>query len=138
MSNAALRSCPEPGPRAGPVAEGDSPGREPGRRAPRRRLSPRRFYEGVLGEAERLELSAARRLEGLDEEIALLRLRLRKALQEHPEDTQLMVKGIELLVKAVAAKYRLSPKARRDLADNLAQVIERVGGLLYPEGSGNG
>ncbi|MFQ5879777.1 MAG: hypothetical protein ACE5IZ_06375 [Dehalococcoidia bacterium] len=103
----------------------------------RRRPSPRRFYRQALSEAERLELDAARQVEGLDEEIALLRLRLRRALVDHPEDMQLMTKGMELLVKAVAAKYRLPPRARRDLADNLAAVIENVGGLLLPEGLPN-
>lgn len=105
---------------------------EPGRRG-RRRPNPRLFYEQALTEAECFDLETARQVEGLDEEIALLRLRLRRALKEHPEDMQLMTKGIELLVKAVAARYRLSPKARRDLADNLAAVVEKVGGLLYPE-----
>src|SRR5687768_14540319 len=104
----------------------------------RRRVSPERFYEDALSEAERLRLQDALDIEGLDEEVALLRLWLRKAIEEHPEDIQLMTKGAELLVKAVAARYRLSPKSKRDLAENLGRVIDEVGGLLLPEGSGNG
>ena len=37
-------------------------------------------------------------------------------------------------MKAVAAKYRLSRKAQRDLSDSLAGVVQSLGTLLYPEG----
>ena len=103
-----------------------------------RTLRPRQFYEEVLNEAERLELERARELEGLDDEIALLRLRLRKALAEHPEDMQLMLKGVDMLVKAVSARYRLSKEARGDLADSLVGVLKGIGGQLYPEVFGDG
>jgi len=71
-------------------------------------------------------------IEGVDEEIALLRLRLRKAVAEHPEDLPLMFKGIELLAKAVATRYRLSKKAERDLAESIANVGRGLGNL-WPE-----
>jgi hypothetical protein len=105
-------------------------------RRPSRRL--RSFYAEALSEAERLELARAQEVEGLDEEIAVLRVRLKTALREHPEDLSLIAKGVDLLVKAVAARYRLSPKARRDLADNLAGLIEGLGNLLEGEGHGQG
>ena len=90
------------------------------------------FYRAALNEAERWEL--AHEMEGLDTEIALLRVRLKEALESQPEDTQLIVKGVDLLVKAVAAKYRLSRKAQRDLSQSLAGVVESLGTLLYSEG----
>jgi len=92
------------------------------------------FYEEALSEAERLDLPDARQMEGLDEEIAVMRVRLKRALEERPEDVQLIAKGLDLLVKAVAAKYRLSPKARKDLSDSIAGVVEGIGAVLYPEG----
>jgi len=107
----------------------------PAARAKPRRPSPRNFYRGALGEAERLDLAQAQDVEGLDDEIALLRVLLRKAIGERPEDTQLLVKGVDLLVKAVAVRYRLSPKARKDLADNLSATLNSLGDqLLPPEG----
>ena len=92
------------------------------------------FYEEALSEAERLDLPEARQREGLDEEIAVMRVRLKRALEERPEDVRLIAKGLALLVKAVAAKYRLSPKARKDLSDSIAGVVEGIGAVLYPEG----
>jgi hypothetical protein len=99
-----------------------------------RRQDIQTFYEKALSEAERLDLPEARQMEGLDEEIAVMRVRLKQALRERPEDMQLISRGLNLLVKAVAAKYRLSPKARKDLLDSIAGVVEGIGTVLYPEG----
>ena len=90
------------------------------------------FYQESLSEAERWE--RARQMEGLDEEVALLRVRLKETLEERPQDMQLIAKGVDLLVKAVAAKYRLSPKAQRELSDSIAGVVRGIGTALYPEG----
>jgi len=99
-----------------------------------RRREAQGFYAKALGEAERRELPEARQMEGLDEEIAVMRVRLQRALKERPGDVQLISKGLDLLVKAVAAKYRLSPKARKDLSDSIAGVVQGIGMALYPEG----
>lgn len=90
------------------------------------------FYAGVLDRAERARLEDAAAIEGLDDEVALLRVRLRTAIERRPEDYALMLKGIALLVRAVAARYRLSPKSRRDLAESLAATIEQIGAALFP------
>jgi hypothetical protein len=92
------------------------------------------FYDDAVSEAEQVELPEARQMEGLDEEIAVLRVRLKQTLKDHPCDLQLIAKGVDLLVKAVAAKYRLSPKAQRDLSDSIAGVVRGIGAVLYPEG----
>ena len=92
----------------------------------------RRFYADALSEAERADLPIAIEIEGVDEEIALLRLRIRAALEEHPDDLPLMFKGIDLLAKMVATRYRLSKRAERDLAASLANVIRGLGDL-WPE-----
>ncbi len=91
------------------------------------------FYGSALKAAEQIELKEAAGVEGLDEEIAVLRLKLRGALAERPDDLALMLRGIDLLVKAVSAHYRLSKEAEDDLAGNLAGLLNGVGGQLMPE-----
>ena len=103
------------------------------KRAASRSKLAREFYGSALDAAERIELEAASELEGLDEEIALLRMKLREALGERPDDLPLMLRGIDLLVKAVSARYRLSPEAGENLGENIASVVRDVGGLLMPE-----
>ncbi len=107
-------------------------GRSSGR-AHRRSKLKQDFYGSALDSAEQIELEAASDIEGLDREIALLRMKLRAVVSERPEDLPLMLRGIELLVKAVSARYRLSKQAEEDLAGSLAGVIRGVGGLLMPE-----
>lgn len=104
---------------------------------PRRpRQSPKSFYAQALTEAERADLPAALKVEGMDDEIALLRLRLRTALTESPDDLTLMLRGIDLLARAVATRYRLSKRAERDLADSLANVVRGLGNIWPQEHAG--
>ena len=96
---------------------------------------PGAFYEEALSRAERVRLSRARQLQGLDEEIALLRVRLGRLAEEQPENVELLIKGIGMLVRAVSAKYRLSPRSEKDLYQSLLGVLEGVGSVLLPEAS---
>ena len=91
------------------------------------------FYREALSEAERMRLPNARKVEGLDEEIALLRVRLFRAAQERPESLDLLVHGISMLVRAVATRYRLSPQAQQDLAGSIEGVINGIGRSLGME-----
>lgn len=88
------------------------------------------FYKEALSQAEQVLLPEALEVEGLEQEIALLRLKLQQALVERPEDMDLLLKGVNLLVRAVAAQYRLSPKAKDDLMDSVIGVLEGVGEAL--------
>lgn len=96
--------------------------------------SPRTFYSDALTEAELLDLADALQMEGVDEEIAVLRVRLKTAVHEHPEDLKLLLQGVNMLVRAVATQYRLSPKARKDLADKLGDLLNSLGDQLLPAG----
>jgi hypothetical protein len=90
----------------------------------------RSFYEAALSEAEREDLVAARSVEGLEDEIAILRLRLRDALAERPEDIELMERAIRLLVQSLLAEHRLSSKEARGVTDAMTSLIERLAGTL--------
>jgi len=91
------------------------------------------FYETALSRAERTRLPKARLSEGLDGEIALLRVRLHRVAQQHPEQFELLLKGVNSLARAVALKYKLSDKPADDLAKNIAGVLRGIGGALEPE-----
>ena len=90
------------------------------------------FYAQALSQAEQVELCQAWEVEGLDEEIALLRLRLKQMLREHPENMPLLLRAIELLVKAVGARYRLSKDAKDNLTETITEVLKDVGIAMLP------
>ncbi len=98
-------------------------------RAPRKPVE-RRFYEQALSEAERAALGEALEVEGFDEEIAALRVRLRSAIEAHPKDMTLMLRGMDVLRRLVAAKYGLSREDKKELksafvAETLRRMEER-------------
>jgi hypothetical protein len=116
------------------VAEGTKPKNKGGR-------PPviRDFYGSVLDAAHRRALEHAGDIDGLDKEIALLRERLRGLLESGSDQGdesgseekernvrfQLMVRGMDVLARLLAARYRLSNKDRQDFID--AAVILRDG-----------
>jgi hypothetical protein len=91
------------------------------------------FYARALGEAEKTLLPQARELEGLDEEIALLRVKLIQALREKPQDLELLLKGVGMLVRAVSTRYRLSKKAEEDLYQSVLGVLRGIGDAIFTE-----
>lgn len=84
------------------------------------------FYERALTEAERLRLPEAREMEGLDEEIAMLRVRLFTAAQRR-DRLDLLSKGVDMLMRMVAMRYRLSPQSQDNLAESIAGVLQGIG-----------
>ncbi len=91
------------------------------------------FYSSALSRAERTRLSKAHLEKGLDEEIALLRVRLHGVAQEHPEQFELLLKGVNALVRAVAVKYKMSDQPAEDLSKHILGVLRGIGGALEPE-----
>ena len=94
--------------------------------------SVRNLYRGSLTEAEQEALDTAQQVEGLADEIAMLRVKLMTAIDERLEDLTLIVGGVNMLVKAVAAQYRLSPKAKGELAESITAVLNNLGDQLLP------
>jgi type VI protein secretion system component VasF len=93
------------------------------------------FCEPVLDELDRPQFERALHVDGLDQEIAQLRLRLREGLRNRPDDTKLLHAGLRLLVQALLAQRRLSPTQAEHLSDAAIEVIEAFGASLIEAGS---
>ncbi|MCY3655955.1 MAG: hypothetical protein OXG95_05015 [Chloroflexi bacterium] len=90
------------------------------------------FYDSALDAADRHDLHVAREVEGLDDEVALLRLQLRRALagRDGDVDPKVLHGGVRLLMQALLAQHRLSPKQAEHLGDAVANVLEEFGEVL--------
>ena len=94
------------------------------------RVNRRRFYDEALSEAERADLPVALQVDGVDQEIAMLRLRLRTAVKERPEDVALMLKGIDVLRKMVAMRYKLPRRDQRDFEKESARLRDEIAAIV--------
>jgi hypothetical protein len=91
------------------------------------------YYGRVArSDEEAAALREAARIQGLEHEIAMLRVRLLSALDEDEVDLTRVLKGCEVLTRAVATQYRISPKSRKDLSDSLAAALNTFGDLILP------
>lgn len=84
------------------------------------------FYSEALTEAEQLELAEAASIEGLDDEIAVLRLKLRQLLENHPERIDLQLKLANTLARLVRTRYNITPEQKNTLKEAIATVLKDV------------
>ena len=90
----------------------------------------RTFYARALSAADRAAVEDALEVEGLDEEIAVLRVQIRRLLEDDPADAPVLQSGMRLLVQALVAQQRLSGRQAEGLGDAAARLVEEFGAVL--------
>ena len=88
--------------------------------------SPRGFYSRALDEAEKLELEEASHVEGIDEEIALLRVKLRELLEEQPERVDLHFEAANIIARLVRTRYQITREQKKSLKEAIQKVLTEV------------
>jgi hypothetical protein len=84
------------------------------------------FYLRALNAAEQLELEDAWRVEGIDDEIALLRVRLRSLAGQSPERIDLQLDLANAIARLVKTRYQISSQQKKSLKMAIAKVLEEV------------
>jgi hypothetical protein len=85
------------------------------------------FYSKVFNEAEKLEFNHAAGIEGIDEEIALLRLEIKKAISGGDErNLLLLVKAAGALEKLIRTRYQITAAQRKGLKVAIGNVIRDI------------
>jgi hypothetical protein len=85
------------------------------------------FYTKIFDEAEKLDFSLAAGVEGIDEEIALLRMEIKKAIAGGDDrNLILLVKAAGALEKLVRTRYQITAAQRRGLKEAIGNVIHDV------------
>jgi hypothetical protein len=88
--------------------------------------SLRGFYSRALDEAEKLELEEASHIEGIDEEIALLRVKLRELLAEQPERIDLHFEAANIIARLVKTRYQITKEQKKSLKEAIQKVLTEV------------
>ena len=95
------------------------------------------FYSRVLQEAEKVELDEAATIEGLDQEIAILRLKMRDILQAHPERIDLQMQLAKTLARLIRTQHAITPEQKSSLKEAIKTVLKDVAiplGIKYLPG----
>jgi len=71
------------------------------------------FYTKALNKAERIKLEEAAAVEGLDEEIALVRLSFRQVLEQYPENFKLQLRAANTLACLIRTKYYITVEQQK-------------------------
>jgi len=90
----------------------------------------RSFYARALTAADRAALDDAREVEGLDDEVALLRLQIRELIANEEPDARVVQGAMRLLVQAVVTQQRLSGSQAEGLTEATTRLFEEFASVL--------
>lgn len=85
---------------------------------------PGAFYSGQLTNEDRRALASAAELEGVDAEIAVLRVLIRRVLSAG--DVDAARRGIETLCRTLRIRHALDDQSSGRLADTLGRVLDTI------------
>ena len=84
------------------------------------------FYGQALNEAERLELEEAIGIDGIDEEVAILRIKLRELIVAKPDKFELHLKVVSAIARLVTTRYHISKEQKRSLKEAVTKVLTEI------------
>ena len=84
------------------------------------------FYSKVLDEAERLDFELASGVEGIDDEIALLRVKIKSILENDPENIKLIMRATNALERLIRTRYNISKEDKKGLKEAIGNVLRDV------------
>ena len=80
----------------------------------------------MLDEAERLDFELAAGVEGIDGEIALLRLKIKSILEHDPENVRLIMQVTNALERLIRTRYKITKEQRKGLKEAISNVLREV------------
>ena len=84
------------------------------------------FYSKVLDEAEQLDFELASGVEGIDDEIALLRVKIKSILEKDPENISLIMQATNALERLIRTRYKITKEQRKGLKEAIGNVLRDV------------
>jgi len=88
------------------------------------------FYRNALTEAEKLLMEEALEVTGLDQEIALLRIKLTELVTNHPGRVDLQLTAANAIARLVKTRYQISKDQKNSLKEAVSRVLAEVAAPL--------
>ena len=80
----------------------------------------------VLDEAEKLDFELAAGVNGIDDEIALLRVKIKSILGDEPKNVRLLVEATNALERLIKTRYRITREQRKGLKEAIGNVLKDI------------
>jgi len=84
------------------------------------------FYSRALSEAEKLDLEQASFVEGVDQEIALLRVKLLDLVENSPDRLDLQLEAANTIARLIRTRYQISREQKKSLKEAIHKVLTEV------------
>jgi len=84
------------------------------------------FYSKVLDEIEQLDFELAAGVEGIDDEIALLRVKIKSILGHDPENVRLIMQATNALERLIRTRYKITKEQRKGLKEAIGNDLRDI------------
>ncbi len=84
------------------------------------------FYSKILDKNEQHDFELATGVEGIDDEIALLRVKIKSLIERDPENIRLIMQAVNALERLVRTRYNISKGDKKGLKEAIANVLKDV------------
>lgn len=101
-------------------------GRKKGAPKGKKNTPRQRFYAEVLDAAERVDLEMASDVNGIDDEIAVLRVKIKSLLEKDPENLKLIMQATNTLASLVKTRYKITAEQKKGLKEAIANVVKDI------------
>ena len=100
----------------------------PGKPVAARKAEQQSFYAGVLDEAEKIDFESAAGVEGIDDEIALIRMEIVKVIRTGGDaaNLRLLVQATNALERLIRTRYQITREQRKGLREAIGNVLRDI------------
>jgi hypothetical protein len=84
------------------------------------------YYARVLDAAGKRDLEIASDVDGIDDEIALLRVKIKRVLEKDPENIQLLLAATTTLAGLLKTRLNINKEQKKGLKEAIGKVIREA------------
>jgi hypothetical protein len=84
------------------------------------------FYAKVLDAVQKRNLEVATDIENIDEEIGIMRIKIKSILEKDPENIKLIMMALKTLANLVKVKINLDKRQKKNFKETLFKAVKDV------------
>ena len=92
----------------------------------KKKIKKPNLYSKVLDEAEQIDFELAAGVNGIDDEITLLRVKIKSILASDPENVKLIMQATNALARLVKTRYNITKEQKKGLKEAIGNVFKDI------------